>query len=184
MRQRWLPECKREGGVILVKGVRRCCQKVFSDGNQQTAVVAQPVDDVSIFFPKSFENRTSLQCRQHLRCSTTVTRIHVFEPTSDCATPAVALLAVRVGFEPTEPVKVQRFSRPPDSTTLAPHHVFNLSSHLDLRRLSLCELLLLWGQCRRFLTAAPEKMHRSFLHHDRYARTASSLLCSQVRAIP
>ena len=30
-------------------------------------------------------------------------------------------LAVRVGFEPTEPVKVQRFSRPPDSTTLAPH---------------------------------------------------------------
>src|SRR5579884_2941941 len=33
----------------------------------------------------------------------------------------VLVLAVRVGFEPTEPVKVQRFSRPPDSTTLAPH---------------------------------------------------------------
>ena len=33
------------------------------------------------------------------------------------------LLAVRVGFEPTEPVKVQRFSRPPDSTALAPHRV-------------------------------------------------------------
>src|SRR5215469_199659 len=32
-----------------------------------------------------------------------------------------SILAVRVGFEPTEPVKVQRFSRPPDSTTLAPH---------------------------------------------------------------
>ena len=31
------------------------------------------------------------------------------------------ILAVRVGFEPTEPVKVQRFSRPPDSTALAPH---------------------------------------------------------------
>ena len=30
-------------------------------------------------------------------------------------------MAVRVGFEPTEPVKAQRFSRPPDSTTLAPH---------------------------------------------------------------
>ena len=30
-------------------------------------------------------------------------------------------LAVRVGFEPTEPVKAQRFSRPPDSTALAPH---------------------------------------------------------------
>ena len=35
-------------------------------------------------------------------------------------------LAVRVGFEPTEPAKVQRFSRPPDSTTLAPHRIFIL----------------------------------------------------------
>ena len=34
------------------------------------------------------------------------------------------ILAVRVGFEPTEPVKVQRFSRPPDSTALAPHRCF------------------------------------------------------------
>jgi DNA modification methylase len=34
---------------------------------------------------------------------------------------AGAKMAVRVGFEPTEPAKVQRFSRPPDSTTLAPH---------------------------------------------------------------
>ena len=30
------------------------------------------------------------------------------------------MVAERVGFEPTVPVKVQRFSRPPDSTTLAP----------------------------------------------------------------
>ena len=29
-------------------------------------------------------------------------------------------MAERVGFEPTEPVRAQRFSRPPDSTTLAP----------------------------------------------------------------
>ena len=36
-------------------------------------------------------------------------------------------LAVRVGFEPTEPVKVQRFSRPPDSTALAPHRTLNLA---------------------------------------------------------
>ena len=35
-------------------------------------------------------------------------------------------VAVRVGFEPTEPVKVQRFSRPPDSTTLAPHRTSKL----------------------------------------------------------
>jgi hypothetical protein len=29
-------------------------------------------------------------------------------------------MAERVGFEPTVPVRVQRFSRPSDSTTLAP----------------------------------------------------------------
>ena len=29
-------------------------------------------------------------------------------------------MAERVGFEPTEPVKAQQFSRLPDSTTLAP----------------------------------------------------------------
>src|SRR4030095_12566329 len=32
----------------------------------------------------------------------------------------LAVLAERVGFEPTVPVRAQRFSRPPDSTTLAP----------------------------------------------------------------
>ena len=31
-------------------------------------------------------------------------------------------MAERVGFEPTVPVKVQQFSRLPDSTTLAPLH--------------------------------------------------------------
>src|SRR5690242_13430914 len=30
-------------------------------------------------------------------------------------------MAVRVGFEPTEESPPQRFSRPPDSTALAPH---------------------------------------------------------------
>ena len=32
-------------------------------------------------------------------------------------------LAVRVGFEPTVPVKVRQFSRLLDSTTLAPHRL-------------------------------------------------------------
>ena len=35
-------------------------------------------------------------------------------------------MAVRVGFEPTVPVKVQRFSRPADSTTLAPHRIADI----------------------------------------------------------
>ena len=37
------------------------------------------------------------------------------------ALPKIGKLAVRVRFELTEPVKVQRFSRPPHSTTLPPH---------------------------------------------------------------
>ena len=39
-----------------------------------------------------------------------------------------SIMAVRVRFELTEPVKVQRFSRPPDSTTLAPHRACRLLS--------------------------------------------------------
>jgi hypothetical protein len=42
-------------------------------------------------------------------------------PIINCKQESYKTLAVRVGFEPTEPAKVQRFSRPPDSTTLAPH---------------------------------------------------------------
>src|SRR5262249_4613226 len=34
--------------------------------------------------------------------------------------PCLSSLAERVGFEPTVPVRVERFSRPPDSATLAP----------------------------------------------------------------
>ena len=39
-----------------------------------------------------------------------------------------------MGFEPTEPAKVQRFSRPPDSTTLAPHRIFILPEFLIVFR--------------------------------------------------
>ena len=39
----------------------------------------------------------------------------------------IRFLAERVGFEPTEPVKVQQFSRLPDSTTLAPLRELNSS---------------------------------------------------------
>ncbi len=38
--------------------------------------------------------------------------------------PRDAVVAVRVRFELTEPVKVQRFSRPPHSTTLPPHRFY------------------------------------------------------------
>jgi hypothetical protein len=58
------------------------------------------------------------------------------------------MLAVRVGFEPTEPAKVQRFSRPPDSTALAPHRIFKLtdfSSACNCRQLDIRELMGLIG---------------------------------------
>src|SRR5262249_21396576 len=38
-----------------------------------------------------------------------------------------SLLAERVGFEPTVPLRVQRFSRPPDSATLAPLRSYSCS---------------------------------------------------------
>src|SRR5690349_11728646 len=38
-------------------------------------------------------------------------------------------MAVRVRFELTDPVKGQRFSRPPHSTTLPPHRTFSLPHH-------------------------------------------------------
>ena len=43
-------------------------------------------------------------------------------------------MAVRVGFEPTEESPPQRFSRPPDSTTLAPHRAGGLAGLLILYR--------------------------------------------------
>jgi hypothetical protein len=50
--------------------------------------------------------------------------------------PEEDIMAVRVGFEPTEPVKVQRFSRPPDSTALAPHRFRILPFPNNLDQLS------------------------------------------------
>ena len=41
-----------------------------------------------------------------------------------------------MGFEPTEPAKVQRFSRPPDSTTLAPHRISNLPDFRNAGKLA------------------------------------------------
>jgi hypothetical protein len=67
----------------------------------------------------------------------------------------IPFLAVRVGFEPTVPVRVQRFSRPPDSTTLAPHLVSNLAVPLYLPPLSLRRFFLGLGHCHRFVTTFP-----------------------------
>src|SRR5260370_35008985 len=41
-------------------------------------------------------------------------------PIRNCLVVLTLRMAVRVGFDPTEPAKVQRFSRPPDPTTLGP----------------------------------------------------------------
>jgi biotin carboxylase len=74
-----------------------------------------------------------------------------------------SILAVRVGFEPTEPVKVQRFSRPPDSTALAPHRIgtlpiYRISSKVAKIGLSMPRILLVAAttgyQTRSFAAAA------------------------------
>src|ERR1039458_9575041 len=76
-------------------------------------------------------------------------------------------LAVRVGFEPTEPVKVQRFSRPPDSTALAPHHFRILPFPNNLDQPSLCRFLHRTGYCHYFVTTiSPEAEPREFWHRD------------------
>src|ERR1035437_6776701 len=61
-------------------------------------------------------------------------------------------MAVRVGFEPTEPAKVQRFSRPPDSTALAPHRIGRVRFIIPNRPSRLCS--------HRALAPAPAPLPR------------------------
>ena len=53
-------------------------------------------------------------------------RSHLLKAAVDCRIPRLGM-AVRVRFELTEPVKVQRFSRQPDSTALAPLRLASLT---------------------------------------------------------
>ena len=82
----------------------------------------------------SSQSSQSRVCRQ-FRCATESTAHYNSSPTAwgdsynTAKQEAVAgksiinRMAVRVGFEPTEESPPQRFSRPPDSTTLAPHRL-------------------------------------------------------------
>src|ERR1017187_5910992 len=93
-------------------------------------------------------------------------------------------LAVRVGFEPPEPAKVQRFSRPPDSTTLAPHRILILPGFHHLRTLSprvfraRQAVSPIW---HHFLqsTQPPASLLRGS-----YGRSASSQILTNGRAVP
>src|SRR5712671_6578453 len=75
-------------------------------------------------FPSGRESTRQLLARRRCKPANR-NRADVWETTS-VARLIEGLVAVRVGFEPTEPVKVQRFSRPPDSTALAPHRTSKL----------------------------------------------------------
>ena len=82
-------------------------------------------------------------------------------------------MAVRVRFELTEPVKVQRFSRPPHSTTLPPHR-FNAPGFNALRstclyytvffclraRTVIFWVLFSWRLVRRGLASSPRTASR------------------------
>ena len=70
---------------------------------------------------------------------------------------ALRSMAVRVGFEPTEPVKAQRFSRPPDSTTLAPHHVLSFEQISKFRHgcTDGCTCTSIWKDLQKDLLTTP-----------------------------
>ncbi len=74
-------------------------QVIDSDESDQVAWVLERTLTVQCLFSASYPRRTAAEVNK---------------------TSGFKKMAERVGFEPTEPVKVQRFSRPPDSTALAP----------------------------------------------------------------
>ncbi len=78
-----------------------------------------------------------------------------------------------MGFEPTEPAKVQRFSRPPDSTTLAPHRTSMLPDFHHLPKLSLCSFLARRSECHYFVTRI-HGLHASTIVDRRKSRETSS----------
>jgi hypothetical protein len=88
---------------------------------------------------------------------------------------ACNILAVRVGFEPTEPVKVQRFSRPPDSTALAPHRLRILPFPNNLDQLSLCRFLHRTGYCHYFVIAGVNSIGASGNRDRKVNGSATSL---------
>ncbi len=66
-------------------------------------------------------------------------------------------MAERVGFEPTEPVKVQQFSRLPDSTTLAPLRTSELKIiRFDVGNFKLaCESAVCYNLARSIKNPSP-----------------------------
>jgi hypothetical protein len=81
---------------------------------------------------------------------------------------------VRVGFEPTEPAKVQRFSRPPDSTTLAPHRILILPGFLKLQPLSPRVFSAQWAMSPIWHHFPQSTQPPAFSHRGSCVRNASS----------
>jgi hypothetical protein len=93
-------------------------------------------------------------------------------------------LAVRVGFEPTEPAKVQRFSRPPDSTTLAPHRILILPGFHNLQPLSPHDFSAQWAVSPIWHHFLQSTQPPAFLHRGSCGRSASSQILTNGRAVP
>src|ERR1022692_4742520 len=93
-------------------------------------------------------------------------------------------MAVRVGFEPTEPAKVQRFSRPPDSTTLAPHRILILPGFHHLRTLSPRHFSAQWAVSPIWHHFPQSTQPPAFLHRGSCGRSASSQILTNGLAVP
>src|SRR5215510_7843635 len=97
--------------------------------------------------------------------------------------PCLSSLAERVGFEPTVPVRVQRFSRPPDSATLAP---LRIKAHLFLitypGKLS-SEVFFIAGAGRGLAPPPEESLHQSTAFFGAHSRSNFHLVIQRtVRA--
>ena len=93
-------------------------------------------------------------------------------------------LAVRVGFEPTEPVKAQRFSRPPDSTTLAPHllPIYPVSQTLAKPVTTLSLLPCAEAQCRLICEAVGDVNLLPVTAESAFRRSAASCIITPTMA--
>ena len=93
-------------------------------------------------------------------------------------------MAVRVGFEPTEESPPQRFSRPPDSTTLAPHRILILPGFHHLRTLSPRDFSARWAVSPIWHHFLHSTQPPAFLHRGSCGRSASSRILTNGRAVP
>src|SRR5262249_3281978 len=97
--------------------------------------------------------------------------------------PYLSYLAERVGFEPTVPVRVQRFSRPPDSATLAPLRIKAYLFLITYPGKPSSEGIFIAGAGRGLAAPPEESLHQSTAFFGAHSRSNFHLMIQRtVRA--